>query len=84
MPGEAWQILAKLGELYQKRSDEEQAQRAFVRAAEIVQSLAGKIEDEELRAGFLAAEPVRRVMSNESLTTRGRKNQAPWANFLPR
>jgi hypothetical protein len=29
------------------------------KAAEIVQSLAAKIEDEKLRQGFLSAEPVR-------------------------
>jgi len=33
----------------------------FACAAEIAQSLAEKIDDERLRAGFLSAEPVRRL-----------------------
>ncbi|MCZ7568765.1 MAG: AAA family ATPase [Ardenticatenaceae bacterium] len=63
LPGEEWPILAKLGELYRANGDEEQAQRAFGKAAEIIQALAAKIDDEDLRAGFLAACGI--IVSNE-------------------
>jgi hypothetical protein len=34
----------------------------FTQAAELVRSLADPIEDQSLRAAFLASEPVRRVL----------------------
>ena len=49
LPGELWQILAALGELYQACKNESQARQAFARAAQIVQSLAGRMEDEQHR-----------------------------------
>lgn len=55
LPGEQWPILAKLGELYQAIGDEEKARSAFGRAAEITKALAANIDDEGLRAKFLAA-----------------------------
>jgi Flp pilus assembly protein TadD len=39
LPGEQWQILAKLGELYMVVGDEEQAQRTIGRATEITSAL---------------------------------------------
>lgn len=75
LPGEQWQILAALGELYQSRGEypigqsvaspwdrEARAREVLRQTAKIVQALAAKIDDEGLRARFLAAEPVRRVM----------------------
>jgi len=59
LPGEQWQILAALGELYQSRGEEARASEALGQAAKIVQALAAKIDDGDLRAGFLTAEPVR-------------------------
>ena len=44
-PGEQWPILATLGEFNRA---------AMTQAAEIMQALAAKIDDEGLRAGFLA------------------------------
>jgi tetratricopeptide (TPR) repeat protein len=55
LPGERWQILARLGELYQTTKDNEQSNQALVLAAEIVQALVAEIEEEGLRAAFLAA-----------------------------
>ncbi len=63
LPGEQWQILAALGELYRASEDEAAARRAFARAAEIVQALAAKIDDDELRRDFLAAEPIRCLLA---------------------
>ncbi|MDQ3966206.1 MAG: tetratricopeptide repeat protein [Actinomycetota bacterium] len=50
LPGELWQIRADLGELHEESGDEEQAGRAFSQAAETLRSLAGRIDDPELRA----------------------------------
>jgi hypothetical protein len=48
LPGELWQLYAELGERQ--------------KASEIVHTLAAKIDDEQLRSEFLAAEPIQRVL----------------------
>ena len=55
LPGELWQIKTSLAELYEERGDREEARQAFSGAAEVVQQLAAKIWDKELREGFLSA-----------------------------
>jgi hypothetical protein len=51
-----------LEELYRSSGKQTKADEVVERAAEIVQALAAKIDDENLRVGFLAAEPVQRVI----------------------
>jgi predicted ATPase/DNA-binding SARP family transcriptional activator len=63
LPGERWQILAKLEELYQSKGNAKRAREAFGQAAAITQALAAKIDDQGLRAGFLAAGPVQRLLA---------------------
>jgi hypothetical protein len=46
-----------------------QAIAAYREAAAIVQQLAETIDDEALRGGFLAAEPVRTVLARSPLRT---------------
>jgi tetratricopeptide (TPR) repeat protein len=53
LPGEQWQILAALGELYRSGGEQTKADEMVGRAAEIVQVLAAKIGDEALQTGFL-------------------------------
>jgi tetratricopeptide (TPR) repeat protein len=62
LPGELWQLLAALGELYQSSKDESKAQQAYTHAAQIVQSLADRIEDQQQRTTFLSAPLVKRVL----------------------
>ncbi len=71
LPGERWQILAALGELYQSRKNESQARQAYARAAQIVQSLADRIENEQQRTTFLSAQQVRAVLEHEILPFSG-------------
>jgi hypothetical protein len=52
LPGERWPILTKLSTLYRANGDETQAHQALTQAAEIVQTLADAIEDENLGAAF--------------------------------
>jgi tetratricopeptide (TPR) repeat protein len=61
LPGELWQIQARLGTLYQANGQQERADAAFGEAQSILQKLAENIADEALRAKFLAAPPVQRV-----------------------
>jgi DNA-binding SARP family transcriptional activator len=62
LPGELWQIEVALGEVYTSRGEMKQASQTFARAGAIVQGLAAKMEDEELRTNFLAAPAVQRVL----------------------
>jgi tetratricopeptide (TPR) repeat protein len=62
LPGELWQIQSKIGELHERRGEAEQAREAFSDAAQTLRILAQKIEDEELRKGFLSAPRVRCVL----------------------
>lgn len=62
LPGELWQVRAALGELHEERGEQEEAGRCFSGAAGGLRGLAAKIGNEELRADFLAAAQVRRVL----------------------
>ena len=62
LPKELWQIQSKAGELYERRGEAEEAREAFSRAAQTLRKLAQKIEDEELREGFLSSPQARRVL----------------------
>jgi tetratricopeptide (TPR) repeat protein len=64
LPGELWSICVELGELYQKQGDESQAYHTFARAAEIIQVLAGTMEDQQQRTSFLSAPVVKRVLEH--------------------
>ena len=62
LPSELWQIRAALGELHKEGEEEERARDAFLRAAETLQSLAGRIVDPALRVSFLGTPRVRQVL----------------------
>ncbi|CAA9455735.1 MAG: hypothetical protein AVDCRST_MAG58-1447 [uncultured Rubrobacteraceae bacterium] len=64
LPGELWQMRAKIGELLERRGEVGEAHQAFSRAAQILKDLAARIKDEGLREGFLAAPRVRRVLEH--------------------
>ncbi len=65
LPGELWQIRARIGELHERRGEVGEAHQAFSRAVQTLRDLAAKIKDEELREGFLAAPKVHRVLARE-------------------
>jgi DNA-binding SARP family transcriptional activator/predicted ATPase len=62
LPGEEWSILGALGALYADQGDQAKAQRAWEASVGIILSLAEAVDEEDLRAGFLTADPVRRVL----------------------
>lgn len=62
LPGEEWPILGELGRFYGERGEKVKAQEAYGEAAVIINRLAKTIDEEDLRAGFLAADPVRSVL----------------------
>jgi DNA-binding SARP family transcriptional activator len=64
LPKELWQIQSRIGNLYERRGEDGEAQEAFSGASQTLRTLAGKIGDEELREGFLSARQVRRVLGH--------------------
>ncbi|GCE23828.1 tetratricopeptide repeat protein [Dictyobacter kobayashii] len=66
LPGELWQAEAALARLYMARAEHEQATLAFARAAAIVEELAGKITNYELRSQFLASPQVQALFKRVS------------------
>jgi hypothetical protein len=65
LPGEEWPLLGALGALYADQGDEAKAQQAWNEAAGIILRLAETIDEEGLRAEFLAADPVQRVLEKQ-------------------
>ncbi len=62
LPGEEWFILSTLGILYADQGDQTKAQQTRKASADIILCLAETIDEEDLRAGFLAAKPVRAIL----------------------
>jgi hypothetical protein len=63
LPGEEWQILGELGEMYASQGYQVEAQRARQASAAILLDLADSIDEKELRSGFLAADAVRCILN---------------------
>ncbi len=57
-----WRTYADLGRLHSGRRDQTAAQLAFTRAAEIVQTCAANVTDDDLRETFLTSKAVREVL----------------------
>ncbi len=62
LPGDLWSVQEALGELYEQLGQTERARASFMQVVQVLEELAGRIQDETLRSRFLAAEPVRRVL----------------------
>jgi serine/threonine protein kinase len=58
-----WKILKAAGELAQRQRNDSARSEFLGRARAVVQSLAGAIQEDKLRQGFLAAKPVRDLSS---------------------
>ncbi len=67
--GELWSIEAARGELFLAQGNKDRAHTAFKHASKMLYALADRIEDEHVRAKFLAAQMVQRVllMSNSQM-----------------
>ena len=68
LPGELWQMLAALGELYQLSTNAHQAREACAEASQIIQSLADRMGNEQQRTTFLSAQQVRVVLEQNATT----------------
>lgn len=64
LPAERWQLDASLAETAAEQGADTEAHRFLIRAADGVRGLAAGIRNVALRQGFLAAAPVRRVLTD--------------------
>jgi len=64
LPGEQWQIQARLAGVYVAAGESTQAQIAWAKASTIIQGLADGIKDEALRARFLAGPQVQPLLQH--------------------
>ena len=67
LPGEEWPIGGDLGRLFVEHDEQAKAQRAYQEAAVIIHRLAKTIAEEDLRAGFLAATPIRSILEQSEI-----------------
>ena len=63
LPGEEWPILGVLAQLYAERGEQKKANERYQEAIDIIHRLAETIGEEDLRAGFLTARPVRSILN---------------------
>src|SRR6266850_2607442 len=61
-PLEAWKTYAELGRLKSRLGDASSAREAFAQAAEIVNSIAKGVSNDEMRTTFITSEAVREVL----------------------
>jgi len=62
LPGEDWPIFGMLGALYAHQGEQVNAPQSYKASAAIILRLAETIDEENLRAGFLTADPVRSIL----------------------
>jgi hypothetical protein len=62
LPGEQWQIQARLAKLYEAEGEPSQARLAWAKASIIIQALARSITEETRRARYLAGPQIQQVL----------------------
>jgi hypothetical protein len=61
-PLEAWKTYAELGRLKLRLGDASSAHEAFAQAAEIINSIAANVSEQNLRETFLRSDAVKEVL----------------------
>lgn len=56
-----WKTYQALGELYEKQGAAEQAQSAYASAIEVIEGVASRLQDQELKQNLLSARPVQEI-----------------------
>jgi tetratricopeptide (TPR) repeat protein len=60
-PPQLWKTYQALGELYERQGTTEQARSAYASAIEVIEGVASRLQDQELKQTFLAAKPVQEL-----------------------
>ncbi|MBI3246573.1 MAG: tetratricopeptide repeat protein [Deltaproteobacteria bacterium] len=62
-PPQLWKTYQALGELYEKQESKDQARSAYASAIEVIEKVASRLQDQEIKQTFLAARPVQEIRS---------------------
>jgi tetratricopeptide (TPR) repeat protein len=73
-PPQLWKTYQALGALYEWQADVGRAWAAYRSALEVIEGVAARLQDQELKRTFLAARPVQEI--RERLARHGRKDMA--------
>jgi tetratricopeptide (TPR) repeat protein len=60
-PPQLWKTYQALGELYERKGDTDQARSAYVSAMQVIEAVAGRLQDQELKQTFQSARPVQEI-----------------------
>ena len=65
-PPQLWKTYQALGELYERQDETKQARSAYTNAIEVIDSVASRLQDQQIKQTFLAARPVQELRSKVS------------------
>jgi tetratricopeptide (TPR) repeat protein len=60
-PPQLWKTNQALGELYERMGEPDQAGTAYASAIQVIEEVASRLQDQELKQTFLAARPVQQI-----------------------
>jgi tetratricopeptide (TPR) repeat protein len=71
-PPQLWKTYQALGALYEWQADLDRAQAAYQSASDVIDGVAERLQDQELRRTFLAARPVQEIRERLAQVSGGR------------
>jgi tetratricopeptide (TPR) repeat protein len=63
-PPQLWKTYHALGKLYERQGATDQARSAYTGAIEVIEGVASRLQDQELKRVFLSAQPVQEIRQN--------------------
>lgn len=60
-PPQLWKTYQAFGELYERQGARTQARTAYASALEVIDRVASRLQDQEIKQAFLSARPVREI-----------------------
>ena len=60
-PPQLWKTYQALGELYERQGARDQARSTYASAIEVIEGVASRLQDQEIKRVFLAARPVMEI-----------------------
>ncbi len=60
-PPQLWKTYQALAELYERQGAAEQARSAYASAIEVIDEVASRLQDQEIKRVFLSARPVQEI-----------------------
>jgi tetratricopeptide (TPR) repeat protein len=72
-PPQLWKTYQALGALYESQSDLERTRGAYQSAIDVIDGVAERLQDQELRRTFLAARPVQAIRERLAQVGGGRQ-----------